>query len=119
MISEWNEFLNGLHETAQIVCSQVQNLGVKVLSETEIFDGRDSLPDMVNREFRLLLGRFLPYRALFDDFLAGISSDVLDTIQDLISCDVVLEEAFAQEVTNDLARGYTCAALDAETSLRS
>ena len=106
--------MNGLHETAQVHGNQVQNLGVKVLAETEIFDGRDSLPSLVNREFRELLKRFLSVRALFDGFLEEVSSEVLDTIADLISCDHVLEEDFAAEVTRDLARGRNCANLGGE-----
>lgn len=111
LINEWNSFLNNIHETAQSAGSQVQNLGVKILAETPIFDGRDSLPDMVNREFRMLLGRILPYRTIFDNFLQEVSSEIRDTIQDLISCDETLEEDFAAEVTRDLTRGRNCATL--------
>lgn len=111
LIAEWNGFLNNLHATGQVTGNQVQNLGLKVLSETEIFDGQDSLPDQVNREFRELLKGFLAYRERFDGFLDEISADVLDTIRELVSCDVVLEEEFEREVTNDLARGRACAEL--------
>lgn len=109
LINEWNELINDLHEIGQSSGVQVQNLGVKVLAETPIFDGRDSLPDMVNREFRMLLGRVLPIRNRFESFLQEISADVLETIADLISCDVRLEEDFAAEVTRDLQRGRSCA----------
>lgn len=86
------------------------------MSETEIFDGRNSLPDLINREFRLLLQRARPYRDRVDGFLADISADVLDTIRDLVSCDDVLEDDFANEVTTDLARARNCAGLNNGTS---
>lgn len=100
--------MNDLHATGQVTGNQVQNLGLKVLAETEVFDGRDDLPALINREFRILLKHFLSYRERFDGFLDEISSDVLDTIRDLVSCDVVLEEEFTQEVNRDLARGRAC-----------
>lgn len=115
LIAEWNGFLNGLHATGQVTGNQVQNLGLKVLSETEIFDGRNSLPNLVNREFRMLLKHFLSYRDRFDGFLEEVSTDVLDTIRDLISCDEVLERDFEREVTNDLARARACADLNQGT----
>ena len=92
--------------------NQVQNLGLKVLSETEIFDSRDSLPNLINRELRVLLARALPYRIRFDEFVDGISREVLDTIRELIACDEVLEEDFAREVEADMARGRNCVGLD-------
>lgn len=100
--------MNDLHALGQVTGNQVQNLGLKVLSETEIFDGRNSLPDMINREFRILLTRARPYRQRFDDFLDEVSTEVLDTIRDLISCDVDLEADFEREVTADLQRGRGC-----------
>lgn len=83
-------------------------MGLKTLSETDVFDGRENLPSMVNREFRELLKHFLSYRERFDGFLDEVSTDVLDTIRDLISCDVVLEDEFEREVNYDLARGRAC-----------
>jgi hypothetical protein len=108
LIKGWNEFLNDLHALGQVTGNQVQNLGLKVLSETEIFDGRNSFPDMINREFRILLTRARPYRERFDGFLEEVSREVLDTIRDLISCDDDLEADFQREVTADLARGRGC-----------
>lgn len=81
------------------------------MSETEIFDGRDDFPALINREFRLLLSLALPYRTRFEGFLNEISADVLDTIRSLISCDEVLEEDFAREVELDMARGRACVGL--------
>jgi hypothetical protein len=92
--------------------NQVQNLGVKVLSETAIFDGRNSLPMLVNAELRDLLKRFLPYRARFDDFLNNLSRDIVDTIRELIACDEVLEEEFAREVEVDTQRARNCVGLE-------
>ena len=81
------------------------------MSETEIFDTREDLPPRINREFRILLKTFLAYREQFDGFLDEISADVLDTIAELVSCDVDLEDEFEREVTADLARGRACAEL--------
>lgn len=92
--------------------TQVQNLGMKVLSETAIFDGRNSLPMLINAELRDLLRRALPYRDRFDDFLANISRDILDTIRELISCDEVLEEEFNREVELDTQRARNCVGLE-------
>lgn len=115
MIRGYNEFLNDLHATGQITGNQVQNLGLSVLSQVEVFDGRQDLPRMINREFRMLLTRARPYRDRFDGFLDEISQDILITIRDLISCDDRLEEDFNREVTTDLARGRACAALNPGT----
>jgi hypothetical protein len=88
--------------------NQVQNLGLKVLSETAIFDGRNSLPQLVNNELRDLLRRALPYRRRFDDFVERISTNVRETIRELIACDETLEEEFAREVDLDVARARNC-----------
>lgn len=110
-LQEWNVFLNSLHATGQVTGNQVQNLGLKVLAETLIFDGRDELDATVNREFRLLLKSFLAYREQFEGFLGDVSAEVLETVADLISCDGDLETEFEREVTNDLARAQSCALL--------
>lgn len=85
---------------------------MKVLSETAIFDGRNSLPQLINNELRELLGRALPYRRRFDDFVERISGSVRDTIRELITCDEVLEEEFAREVEIDTARARNCVGID-------
>lgn len=108
LLNEWNVFINGLHTTAQLSGNQIQNLGIKVLSETSIFDGRNSLPALINREFRILLKSFLSYRERFDGFLEQVSTEIIETIRELISCDEVLEEDFAREVEVDLARARNC-----------
>lgn len=112
LLDEWNENINALHVIGMETGNQVQNLGVKVLSETEIFDSRNSLPALVNRELRMLLARALPYRTRFDNFVDGISRDVLDTIRELIACDEVLEEDFAREVESDVQRARNCVGLE-------
>jgi hypothetical protein len=91
--------------------NQVQNLGMKVLSETAIFDGRNSFPALINRELRELLRRALPYRLRFDDFVDNISQDVRETIRELIACDETLEEEFAREVDADMQRARNCVGL--------
>lgn len=112
LIRNWNEIANGLHSSAQVVGNQVQNVGLGVLAQTEMFDGRIDLPTAINRQFRDLLKNYLAYRERFDGFLEDISLDVLDTIRDLISCDVDLEEDFQREVTTDLQRAHNCATLN-------
>lgn len=84
---------------------------MKVLSETVAFDGRDNLGTTVNREFRILLKTFLSYRDRFDGFLDEISSEVVDTIRELVNCDVELTQDFNTEVTRDLQRGRACVGL--------
>ena len=108
LLQSWNLYINSLHATAQLTANQVQNLGLNVLSQTEVFDGRDNLPNLINTQYRELLKRYLSYRERFDGFLENISSDVLDTIAELVNCDEVLEEQFRQEVTRDLARARGC-----------
>lgn len=108
LLRNWNDFINGLHVTAQLTGNQVQNLGVSVLSEIAIFDGRNSLPAIINRELRLLLKGFLSYRERFEAFLEQVSTEVLETIRELIVCDEVLEEDFIREVEIDLARARNC-----------
>lgn len=108
LLRSWNEFLDGLHATGQVTANQVQNLGIKVLSETAIFDGTNSFGALINREFRLLLKSWLSYRERFDGFLDEVSGDFLDTIRTLISCDEDLETEFKQEIDRDLARGRGC-----------
>jgi len=117
LIAEWNGFLNNLHATGQLTGNQVQNLGLKVLAETEVFDTRDNLGTSVNREFRILLKTFLAYRERFDGFLEEISTDVLDTITELITCDVDLEAEFQIEVDTDLQRGQACAQLNPDPAV--
>lgn len=111
MLSAWNRFLNEIHETGQVTANQVANLGTKTLSETEIFDGRNSLPALINREFRNILGAALPYRDRIEGFLQDISSGIDNTISILEQCDRQLEDDFAAEIADDLARAAICAAV--------
>jgi hypothetical protein len=108
LLREWNEEINNLHTIGMLTGNQVQNLGMKVLAETAIFDGRNSLPQLVNNELRDLLRRALPYRLRFDTFVQRISTTVLETIRELIACDETLEEDFAREVELDVARARSC-----------
>jgi hypothetical protein len=108
LFREWNEEINDLHSLGMVTGNQVQNLGLKVLSETAIFDGRNSLPQLVNNELRDLLRRALPYRRRFDAFVQRISTNVRETIRELIACDETLEEEFAREVETDTARARNC-----------
>lgn len=110
MLNAWNRFLNDIHETGQVTANQVANLGAKTLSETEIFDGRDSLPANINREFRIILGAALPYRDRIEGFLQDISRTIDGVIEALEDCDRTLEEEFAAAIADDLARAANCVA---------
>jgi hypothetical protein len=112
LLSEKDDVINALHALGMETANQVQNLGVKVLSETAIFDGRNSFPELINRELRELLKRALPYRNRFDDFVSSISQEVLETIRELISCDEILEEDFAREVELDITRARNCVGIE-------
>jgi hypothetical protein len=111
MITDWNKFLNKLHVNGQITGNQVQNLGLKVMSETQIFDGKNSLSASINIELRELLGRALPYKIQFDEFTQSIYDNQLDTIVDLVNCDKEVEKEFAREIELDLIIAKRCAAL--------
>lgn len=110
MLNAWNRFLNEIHETGQVTANQVANLGTKTLSETVVFDGRDSLPAAINREFRIILGAALPYRDRIEGFLQDISRTIDEVIQLLEACDRDLEDDFEGEITSDLARAANCVA---------
>lgn len=109
MLNGWNRFLNAIHTDGQLTSNQVQNLGSKVLSETEFFDGRHIFPPTINREFRMLLGQAMPYRDRFEGFLASVSNATTDVIRILADCDRVLEEDLLSEIRNELARAGNCA----------
>jgi len=112
LLFTWNEFINDLHTTGQFTGNQVQNLGVKTLSDTEEFTGRNDFSEDINREFRIVLQHFLAYRDRFDGFLDEISLDVLDTIRILVECDEVLEADFEVQAQGDLAQGVICEGLN-------
>lgn len=111
MITSWNKELNTLHATGQLTGNQVQNLGLKVLSETTIFDGRNSLPALINIELRNLLGRALPYKVQFDEFTQNIYDNQLETIVELVNCDREIENEFERAIELDLILARRCAAL--------
>lgn len=111
LITDWNKELNEIHITGQSTGNQVQNLGLKVLSETQIFDGRNSLPSSINLELRELLGRALPYRTQFNDFTRNIYDNQLNTILGLVNCDKAVEADFESAIQLDLVRARRCAAL--------
>lgn len=108
MLTAWNRFLLDIHATGQLSANQVQNIGNKILSETDIFDGRENYLRNINREYRMLLGLVLPYRSRFDGFLADISRTATEVIGLLADCDRELEEDFALETENDLTRARNC-----------
>lgn len=108
MLTAWNNFLANIHNEGQTTGNQVPNLSVKVLAETEIFDGHDSFPAMINREFRILFGNTLDYRLRMEGFLADISANWESTVTALQQCDRRLEEDLASEIEVDLERAGRC-----------
>lgn len=111
MLNGWNGFLNNIHVNSQATGNQVANLGLKVLSETTNFDGRNSFPEEINEEFRIMLLQTQIYRNQFDGFLADVSRTKGDVIRILQDCDRVVEENLQTELANDLRRAANCAAL--------
>lgn len=57
------------------------------MSETTIFDGRDSLPDMINDRLRDITFRILPYEETYKDFFDDIEKNSPEAIQRLTQCD--------------------------------
>lgn len=111
MLNGWNRFLNEIHSTGQVTANQVQNLGIKVLAETEIFDDRESFPRLINREFRDLLAQARPYRDRFDGFLNSISLTVTGVIEFFVDCDREIAEDLTVEIREDLALANNCVAV--------
>jgi hypothetical protein len=80
-----------------LISNQVQNVGVAVLSETTIFDGRDSFPDMINERFREITFRTLPYEETYRDFFKDIEQNSKDAVDTMIECDKSLLDDFEVE----------------------
>lgn len=108
LLHQWNSQLNDIHATAHRTSNQVQNVGLSVLGDTDIFTGRDSLGFLINRRFRQLLARANAYRVNIDRIVDSISGDFLETIVNFERCDLDLVEEFQREIENDLARGRAC-----------
>ena len=115
-LTQWNHYLNSLHaQFGKFPGNQVQNLGVKVLTETQIFDDHDSVSTMINQinvELRNLLKHALHQKIQFDSFTRNIYDSQLATIVELVDCDKKVEQNFVQEMALDLERATRCAALD-------
>lgn len=79
-----------------------------VLSETSIFDGRDSFPEMINDRFRDITTRILPYEASYEEFFGNIEENTNDAVARLIQCDRILVEDFVYEAREDLERAQNC-----------
>lgn len=88
--------------------NQVQNSGVAVLSETTIFDGRDSFSELIDRKFRDITFRTLPYEETYQKFFSDIENNTDDAIQRMIQCDTNLVEDFEYEAREDLDRAKLC-----------
>lgn len=108
MLRAWNNFLLNIHVEGQTTGYQVPNLSIKVLSETEIFDARDSFPALINHELRVLFGATLNYRLRMEGFLADISANMNSTVIALQNCDRLLEIELESEIEADLERAVSC-----------
>jgi hypothetical protein len=93
-----------------LTSNQVQNAGVAVLSETTIFDGRDSFPEMITERFREITFRTLPYEQAYRNFFNDIEANSEDAIRRMIQCDKYLMEDFEYEAREDLDRARQCVA---------
>lgn len=108
LIGEMSIFVNDIHTTAQLSGNQVQNIGISTLSHMQVFDGIEDIPNEVNRNFRILLKLYLSYRERFEGFLDSVSDEYLDTIANLITCDVDISDEFKREIDLDLIRARNC-----------
>lgn len=107
----WNKFLNDIHTSSQVTANQVQNLGVKVLSETSIFDGGDSFSVLISRKLEDLFNRVQTYSNEFEIFLNTLSENVAAVVRILESCNYQVKNSFEDAVRQDLNRSASCAAL--------
>lgn len=112
ILTDWNKYLHSLHVDAQRTSNQVQNLGVKVLSELRSGSPRDPFFIPINVELRNLLQRVFPYKIEFDNFTQEVYDRQLETIVTLVECDNRVNEEFAREMELDLLRARRCAALN-------
>lgn len=88
--------------------NQVQNAGVAVLSETQIFDGQNSFSHLINRRFRIILSQTQPYLEQYSNFLEDVAANSEDAIRRLTQCDRYLMEDFEYEAREDLSRARGC-----------
>lgn len=82
-VNAWNDYLNTVHETAQVTTNQVQNAGVASLSEITDYTDRDSLYQHINNRFRQLLRAAAPYLDRYEEFRASIVDNEEQVIEQL------------------------------------
>lgn len=86
-------------------------MGNKVLSEADSFDGRETFPALINREFRDLFTNTRQYTDRYDIFLGNIQREIENVIRILSNCDRAVEVDFEIEIANELRRLQICANL--------
>jgi hypothetical protein len=100
--------LNSIHSTGHLTSNLVQNQGVDVLSNTNVFDGRWELPQLINRGFRVILSETQPYFNRYSEFLDAIQEQGDEAIERLLQCDREVVEIFTVDAASDLARARNC-----------
>lgn len=108
MLNGWDGFLLNVHVTGQVSANQVANLGLMVLSDTDVFESMEQYQFLINTQFRYLLRRIRPYRDTFDGFLEAISNTQEEVIRILADCDRALEEDLETEINEDLSLARNC-----------
>lgn len=109
-LSAWNNRLNSLHDEYQISLAGVQNLGVRTMTYFDDFTGTQDISVPINRQFRNLLGRALPYLQEYEEFRASVVDNEDQIIDQLTMCDRNIAAAFEIEARADLARARNCVA---------
>lgn len=104
----FNNILNGLHDESRAYSNIIPNAGVNILSSLDIFDGRDSLQDYINRQMRDLLFRAFDFHAEFEELIDGISLDLDSLLEQYTECYRTLPVSFGYESEADLESIRLC-----------
>lgn len=88
--------------------NQVPNLGVKVLTETNVFDAYNQYRFLINREFRDHFARGQVLRNQIDGFIGAVTNNAEEIIAALAECDRNLEDDLQAEIVHDLELAEAC-----------
>jgi len=86
----------------------VPNAGINILSSLDIFDGRDSLQDYINRNMRDLLFRAFDFHDEFNELIDGISINLDELLENYTECYRFLPRSFEIESEQDLESIRQC-----------
>lgn len=100
--------LNNLHHESRTYSNAIPNSGVNVLSNLDIFVGRDNLQTYINSEFRQLLFRAFDRHAEFEEFIGEAEEDAVEFIRQLTACFRSLPRYFDNEAYQDLRSISEC-----------